>query len=77
MTMTTAYDHSDSKGSAGLIGSSLNLLSGIFTSVAVARERQMRHRVDSLLEDRDREMLIALGHQRPVRPKAPRGRFPV
>jgi hypothetical protein len=37
----------------------------------------MRHRVDSLLEDRDREMLIALGHQRPVRPKAPRGRFPV
>lgn len=77
MTITATQGHEDSHGPVGFVGSVLEGLTGIVTMLAATRERRMLHRVDFLLEDLDRETLIALGHERPVRRRVPVGRFPV
>lgn len=77
MTMMITHDHQENHGSIGVVRSVLNALTGIFTAMVAARECQMRYRIDSGPEDQDREMLIALGHERPVRPRVSHARFAV
>ena len=65
MTMTATYDRNESNGSASLIRSGF---ATVFTNLVAARERQMQHRVDSVLENLDRETLKAHGFKGRARP---------